>query len=193
MILAHGTSAKWLKDIEANGLKPRGEKKSGWKRAPSAADRVYLSNAYAFYFAEAAAIGTNDLLIVEVDVDEKNLYPDEDFLGFATKENEIGKNIPDLVERTLFMRDWIVEQPFKVRKDLTQKSLEFMGNAAYRGTITPDRITRMALIPNAEVGRIILQEFDPIISPINYRFMGEQYREFQKSLFDRYPLEAKNI
>jgi hypothetical protein len=191
MLLCHGTSASHLASILKDGLKPRGENKSEWA-VESASDRVYLSDAYAFYFAQNAAKEGDDLLVVEVDVDLDHLYPDEDFLGFATSKNDIAKQLPALNERTLVLKDWILDQKDDYRKELTEESLKFLGNAAYLGTISRDRITRIARIPEKDVGRIIVSEFDPIIAPINYRFLGEQYRAFQQSLFTRYPLEVEH-
>lgn len=190
MILAHGTSVSHLEDIRKNGLRPRGDDKSQWD-VESGSDRVYLSDAYAFYFAMNAAKAGEDLLILEVDLDEKNLLPDEDFLGAATSKTSIAKMYPDLRERTIFLRDWILGQPKKKQRELAKDSLEYLGNACFLGTIPRDKITRAALIPEKDISSIIFGEFDPIIAPINYRFMGPQYRAFQASLFERYPLELK--
>jgi hypothetical protein len=51
MKLYHGCSANDLLSIMTNGLCPRSDKKSNWKKNPSRPDMVYLTVAYPFYFA----------------------------------------------------------------------------------------------------------------------------------------------
>ncbi len=51
MKLYHGCSVEHLRSILLNGLSPRADKKSNWKKAPSRSDMVYLTAAYPFYFA----------------------------------------------------------------------------------------------------------------------------------------------
>lgn len=136
MLLAHGTSAKNLPKILKEGILPRGQKESLWAACPSASSRVYLSNAYAFYFAHHCSKEDDDLLVLEVDVVRKNLFPDEDFLGFITDHpHNLAQNLPDLRERTMFLRDWIEEQPKNLRLDLADKSLLWMGNVSHNGPI----------------------------------------------------------
>ncbi len=192
ILLAHGTSATNLEAILRDGLVPRGDHPSLWDACPSAPDRVYLSDAYAFYFAQhsAGADEAEDLLVVEVEVPMESLLPDEDFLGHITgPPHELARSLPDLRERTLALRDWILEEPTDVQLDLTEGSLRYMGCAAHLGPIAPPCIRRLAKIPADQVTRIVLQEFDPVISPANYRFLGPTHRAFQDSLFDRFPLE----
>lgn len=192
MLLAHGTSSKNLDDILKNGLVPRGEKVSCWEECPSHPDRVYLSNAYAFYFAHNFIKDDEDALIVEVDVDQKNLYPDEDFLGQVTDNATF--NLPSdatLIDRTMWIRDRLEDMPRAKRIYYADMSLENIGNASHEGPIPVSRIRRMARIPGKDCVRLVLMEFDPIIATINYRLLGENYRKFQESLFDRYPFNWK--
>jgi hypothetical protein len=185
--LAHGTSASLLEEILRNGLKPRGDAVSHWGNCPSHRDRVYLTDAYAFYFAQNAA-GDDDLLIVEVEVDRAKLVPDEDYLGQSSHGTEWEDKYPGLIERTLAMRDAVDKMPRKQRIELAARSLAALGSAAHIGRIFPAAIRRMARVPAQMVPHIVMTECDPTISIRNYRFMGGYYRAFQKSLFTRFPL-----
>ncbi len=51
MKLYHGTSEPLARLILKEGIKPRGKRRGNWKDQPSGADRVYLTTAYALYFA----------------------------------------------------------------------------------------------------------------------------------------------
>lgn len=186
--LCHGTGASLLDTIRHVGLQPRGESESKWDQCPSHPDRVYLTNAYAFYFAQNVAEHEEDLLIVEVEVDMAKLVPDEDFLGQSSRGTDWETDFPDLIERTLAMRDAIDKMPRRQRQMLATSSIENMGNAAHMGRIFPAALRRIASVPYREMSRIVMQEFDPTISITNYRFMGERYRSFQESLFERFPL-----
>jgi hypothetical protein len=68
MKLYHGTSLRHLKSISDKGLVPRGARPSNWKAA-SHDGSVYLSNAYALYFADQAQLDDEGLLLVEVETD----------------------------------------------------------------------------------------------------------------------------
>ncbi|MGW8177299.1 MAG: hypothetical protein ACWGQW_00660, partial [bacterium] len=54
MKLYHGTSARVARKAGQQGLKPRGKRKSNWD-VPSRSDLVYLTLAYAAYFAAVAS------------------------------------------------------------------------------------------------------------------------------------------
>lgn len=191
LILSHGTSAAHLDAIRKFGLLPRQEKPSLWDKCPSDSRCVYLTNAYAFYFAQNACHDAGeDALIVEVEVNRGRLDADEDFLGQSSKGTEWETDFPDLIERTLYMREAITKMPNPSRLALMENGLANLGTVRHNGLIKPEKIKRMARIPNADITRIVLSEFDPTITIMNYRFMGERYREFQQSLFDRYPLEV---
>ena len=186
--LCHGTSAKHLKRIRKEGLRPRGVKSSEWADCPSHPKRVYLTDAYAMYFAVNATKDGDDLLIVEVEVDERRLYPDEYYLAQAEQLN--GNKIK-LMERTKEIRD-ILEYETRSELDrLYKASLEFLGTVSHYRTIKPSQIRRVAIIPASEAGRLIITEFDPSISIVNYRFCGEDHRRFQESLFSRFPEQKR--
>lgn len=193
MLLVHGTTARHLDGIKQRGLQPRRLKPSVWEPCPSLPDHVYLTNAYACYFAQNAALSEDgskfdDLLLVEAEVDRKNLWPDEDFLAQAVQDGHWVEAYPDLRDRTIAMRDAMVHLPRPVRLRLADESLARLGTCSHRGPIPVARLRRFARIPAAEVPRLVLQEFDPTITLVNYRVMGQRYREFQASLFERFPL-----
>jgi hypothetical protein len=166
MILYHGTSDLVLDQILKNGLKPRGRKRSLWKEHPSASDRVYLTKAYAVYFACHAkhTMGGNGL-ILEVDVDPQNLVADEDALAQADRFNApLGGSIK---EKTKF---WRKEAPFYPH--LAEFSLRVLGNAAHMGVIPPSQIKKHLVFP---VTPDLIYGHDPSITVMNYAFMGQSY------------------
>lgn len=187
--LCHGTSWQHYENICRYGIRPRGEAPSMWPDCPSHPDRVYLSNAYSFHFAASAAGHKEDLLVVEVEVDIDDLYPDEDYLAQAAPEATC--NIyPDIIDRTKYFRDMISRINPLQRRELAIISLSAIGNVSHHGILSPERIRRVAKIPADKVSMIILREFDPTITTMNYRFMGKTYREFQESIFKRFPLDV---
>ena len=50
--LYHGTTTKHLDKILKQGITPRHDRPSNWDKHPSREDMVYLTNAYAIYFAQ---------------------------------------------------------------------------------------------------------------------------------------------
>ena len=88
MKLYHGCSVEHLRSIVTEGLCPRSEKKSNWKKAPSRPDMVYLTDAYPFYFllthqgfAAVVEINTRGL-------SRKQFFPDEDFIALVLSEQQ---------------------------------------------------------------------------------------------------------
>ena len=168
MILYHGTSARHLPSILSEGLRPRGRRKGNWSEYPSRRDMVYATKAYAPYFGIQALDDKSDnrVLIVEIDVDESNLYPDEDFIAQALAH-----------QRKCSIQDVHAE----VRKSLEDyrhhwtDSVNGLGNAAHLGVIEPFRIRRLCTFDLSKQ-REMAMICDPQISVMNYRFCGERYR-----------------
>jgi len=187
MKLYHGTSEAVARLAMTEGLRPRSERgdaESVWTEHPSSADHVYLTTAYAPYFAQAALdIGGSGgrMAIIEIDTDllpdgEDSLVPDEDWLEQATRGQEIPDewSLPadDMAARTAWFRDrlyWFAH--------LWDKSIEGLGNCAHEGTIPPDAITRVSFIDPAKIPKQTLYMIgDPSIGLLNYRFTGAKYR-----------------
>lgn len=182
--LVHGTSAEYLEQIKAEGLVPRNLSPSRWETCPSHPEWVYLTDAYALYYAMNAALPDNDCLLVEVEVDTDNFYPDEDFLGQATGDSP---HLPDNIEaRTQSLLEWSQTIDHNLRAELASKSLKGLGTVAHAGPIKADQIQRMIVIPQEDISRIVVREFDPVICLANYAIMGAKYQRLQLEFFERY-------
>lgn len=168
--LYHGTTTKMLASILPAGLRPRGRRKGNWKEYPSRPDMVYLTTAYAPYFALHRASERNKGVIVEVDasrLDPDLLHPDEDWVAqclahqrhqpLAKVHEDVRANLQDYQHHAL-------------------DSLEAMGNIAYRGVVPPQAISRYAIIPYRLYSPLFWIALDPCISPLNYKFCGAKYR-----------------
>jgi hypothetical protein len=179
MILYHGTSEKFLDNILREGLSPRLSRKSHWKAHPSAKDRVYLTNAYAVYFATAVAEKGERGVVLQVDVDVSKLVADEDALAQCkiVDEDLQHLNAMNLKERTKFWKKQAPRYP-----ELAQISLERLGNVAHMGVIPPAQIVKFVtfdIVPEIVFGH------DPTISVLNFTLLGNCYkkalREFVES------------
>lgn len=173
MKLYHGTSEKHLEKILTKGLVPRGRRKGNWTQFPSRHDMVYLTAAYAPFFALQA--GGKQGVIIEVDCDLDTLYPDEDFIAqVIAKQTE---------------RDFH-EIHDEVRKNLEQykhhavDSIQRLGNCCHKGAISTHNISRYVVIDFAKRSDLVLQFGDPQISLMNYMILGERYRSIITWLFE---------
>lgn len=138
---------------------------------------VYLTTAYAPFFALNATAKDGVALLVEVDTDHLDptqCYPDEDFVAqcLAYQEKRPLMSVHDGV-----IADLDQYQP------LYSASVLGMGNLAYRGTIPADAITRyVTLLPSAQPDLCMLS-MDPCISPLNYQVCGGKYTSIISWLF----------
>ena len=190
MKIYHGTSAKNLKSILNYGIKPRGRgnRKSNWDHTViSRVGHVYMTTAYALYFALCAK-GKGDMgLVVEIDtgkLDESWLYPDEDFIAQALEKTEAKHGVgnrPTLNERT-------AQIDLESYRHCWEKSLEYMGNCSYRGPVPSSAITRYATIDFKKRPEIAMTSMDPSICIDNYRFCGWKYRGLVAWLFGDGPM-----
>jgi hypothetical protein len=176
--LYHGTRAGHLSNIVNQALVPRGESGvSQWKHSvESRSDAVYLTTAYPLHFAINAQ-GDGDLLIIEIDTSklDPNLFiADEDALAHSLKEPQT-RNM-NLAEKTQYYRE-------RSHQHSASNSLALMGTCAYQGSIPAAALRRTASIKLADVGKLIVGGFDPVISPLNFKFFGKEYTESVKWLF----------
>lgn len=195
MKLYHGTKESLASDILNRGLIPRKEGDGNWEHTIlSNPNQVYLTTAYAGYFAAVAADGDEKWCIVEVETGRlchTRLVPDEDWMEQATRHENIRiaqaieyPEAADMIngtmeERTKFFRDnireWAGGWP---------SSILGLGNCAYQGEIPTSAITRVTTFDPKE-NKFVANDMDPTISMMNYKFMGDKYRAATKWLIGR--------
>ena len=185
MKLYHGTTSRHLAKILVEGLTPnKMNLNSNWDHTvASVDDRVYLTNAYALYFAgQAVEVDESDdvLAVVEVDTDLLNedlFVADED----AVEQTNRGRDsLPpewSAIQRTMYYWDHAHEFSW-------EGSLQVLGTCAYMDTIPPEAITRIVLISIKKYSRLVMGGYDPFISVMNYKIMGAKYRHASQWLFD---------
>ena len=173
MRLYHGTGEAAARRILKEGIQPRGDGPSNWE-TESREDLVYLTNAYAPYFAESAREPGESLAIIEVEVDESKLLPDEDFLEQASRRNGPCP-LSDIEERTCWYRDRLENFVHHAHD-----SLKRLGNACcYRvhvGAVVQASLVDMRKLP------ALRQLNDPMISLLNYELYGARYRALTRTL-----------
>ena len=189
MKLYHGTSESAVTKILSQGfIKPRGKGRGNWKHTvDSNPDAIYLTDAYAIYFAgNAAKLDKNErLAVIEIDTEKLNPFwmaPDEDFLEQATRK-QAGENLAPTNKPMKFRTRWYRKRLLNFTPSW-QLSLEHMGNCTYHNHIPTSAITRIAFIePDAYARMIWMAGLDPMITIMNYRIMGLKYRNSIKQLF----------
>ena len=172
--LYHGTAESAVEAIMVHGIIPRRENRpSTWGKIPSAADRVYLAEGYAPYYAFAAAKEGERHALVEVCMAKLNkrlLRPDEDFIAQALKQqNPECRNLSwaELNQLVLTMGKW---------DGCWRESLQALGTCAYAGAIPAETITRVALYNPADNPQMSLAALDPSISVLNLMLCAGKYR-----------------
>lgn len=183
MLLYHGTTERHLSNIVKHGLRPRKyHNEDNWEHSVNSnSNCVYLTVAYALYFANAALKDEDDqsrLIVLEIDSEmlkENLLCPDEDFLAQA--------NV-DPTKNHLAMKEKNEHYKKIVHKYLHEPSLKSIGNCAYQGVIPVKAIKRIVFISQKAYTRIFFTGYDPMISILNFRIKGENYVKSTKWLFD---------
>lgn len=184
MKLYHGTSERPAKLAIESGIEPRGRRKGNWRHSVlSRKDAVYLTCAYAMYFAINAQRNNERAAVIEIDTNLLNpwlLAPDEDAM------EQINRKRDDLPS------DLTMEQRTKhYRKNLHnytgrgqwEASIAGLGNCCYLDTVPAAAITRIAFIDTKKAPTLSMASMDPSISLLNYRFLGNKYRGLTKWLF----------
>lgn len=187
MKVYHGTAAKSLASILRHGLRPRGKRKqSNWESYPSREDCVYLTEAYAPYFAwmatdsktgERSLKSSERSLIVEVDLsvlDQSRLLPDEDFIAQAMA-SQLKVSIESVHEG--------IRNALEGYAHHAMDSLACLGNICHKGRIPAAAITRYVTIDFSKQQALWSACLDPTISLLNYRFCGDKYKSVIAWLF----------
>jgi len=165
--LYHATCPKSADLIERIGFRDRiGAKVSRWEGSGmSRPGFVYLTRAYSIYYAENAAGKDHMASVFLVEVDTKDLYPDEDFLASAG----VAKSKTGDLERY---------------KEFGELSLERLGNVAVR----PEAIR---ILERRDLSTEGLWKYsDPSMSQMNYAIMGAYYRELSDAWFQGRDLDS---
>jgi len=181
MKLYHGTNEESARSIIAGGaIQPRGlsKHKGNWTVVPSHKRRVYLTTAYAPFFAACAAKEGGRLVVVEVETDlmERELFrPDEDFLEQATLGRLMSWENPlpgqSMEQRTKWFRDH-ADQYAHCWED----SVAGLGTCSYEGAIPLDAVTKIVAFDPKEAVELAWAFMDPSITLLNYKFCGSKYR-----------------
>ncbi len=187
--LYHGTSTKYLDDILSKGITPRHDKDSNWSDNPSHPLMVYLSDAYPVYFAQQSVEveGDDEPVVLEVIVDTKRLYPDEDYLEQFTRIDPSWRNTVEATSmeyRTEWFKDNLTDY-----KEHYVGSLYGLGNCCHKGLIKPKNIVRYSILDHNQ----ILNYSDPTITLQNYQILGGRYRMISEKTMWEKPLSKESI
>ena len=160
MIFYHGTSEENAKRIEKEGFVP--DRKYNWK-VKGKKGFVYLSLAYAPFYALNA--GFPRLAIIKVEVDTEDLYPEDDFIMLAMKRPSYTQNEINMIDLEEYKNLWV-------------ESIQYLGNVA----VKPEKIRVLGI--RFFDGKKLIMKCDPVISPLNYKILGEYYRKLTEWIFD---------
>jgi hypothetical protein len=196
--LYHGTTAKVAELALVEGLQPRGERTGNWEHSiESNPNAVYLTSAYAPYFAVASGEVGEDLAIIEVDTDllcQYLLIPDEDFLEQGTRGQplddhpELNALGDDMLKRT----EWFREHAYEHFQHAWELSVEHLGNCAYSAVIPPEAMTRASAFGWDDNAWMIGHALDPCISLLNYQICGSKYRHLTQWFMGE-PIDARKL
>lgn len=194
MVLYHGTSTKHLPRILKEGLLPRSKSKNkgNWEgEIQSKPNLVYLTTAYPVYFAMCAAsepldqLGESplhvaivkkpqDLVVLKVEVEDSDLYPDEDFIArqLHRQGDYPSLKLPEVIKLT---------DPIDY-KQFALASIDYNGIAAIR-SVKPEQILDHVTIPHTDWMLILGIGGDSMPIPMNYLFLGKFYVACVEALF----------
>jgi hypothetical protein len=185
--LYHGTAGENVPAILKRGIKPRrATRKNNWKHSVASHEHaVYLTSAYAGYFAHQAA-KTSKLGIIEVDTDQLDpdlLRPDEDFLEQATRSGKTSNTELEQLkqasmnERTAWFRVHLDEYA-----EAWEDSVKHLGTCCYLGEIPSEAITRASVFDYKKNPLVATELLEPTITIANFRFCAERYHALTKWL-----------
>lgn len=161
LIFFHGTSEKNARQIEKHGFKS--DCQYNWK-IKGKKGFVYLSTAYAPFYAMCADKEGNGLALIKVEVDENHLFPEDDFLMTALGKPKYTQKELDQIKLKDYKKYW-------------KESVQHMGNVA----VKPQNIKILGI--RYFNGKGLLWFCDPVISPINYKVCGEYYKKLSEWIY----------
>ncbi len=182
-MIYHGTNAKYLDRILREGLLPTSNTgASNWEHIPSKPDCVYLSRAYALYYANADRDEDSNIALIQLDeskLDPQKLLPDEDFIVEIFNEaRHLGETIPDEFSNYTEIEELTNAIDPPRFRGLTKQCLLYYGNLAYEGPISSEAITRHVIVPfDKEHQLIYFLAGDAFTTPMNYHFKGSFYKD----------------
>lgn len=161
--LYHGTSIKNADVIMKEGFVSRKNNGNWDGKYLSKDDFVYFTSAYPFFYGGNAAEEKDEMAsVIKIEVDEKYLYPDEDFIIQAGSSAHIPKDLD--LER---YRHHGID------------SLNSLGNVAIKDL---DKIKVIAR-KDFKISEMCMW-CDPSMSIMNFRIMGEYYKELTNNWFE---------
>jgi hypothetical protein len=177
--LYHGTTEAIGRQAKAEGLRPRRlTGKSNWKHiVESNPSLIYLTTAYAPYYALQAVNKGEKISIVEIETDllkESNFRPDEDFIEQVTGLDK--KNIAGIKGKTMSQRTTYIRNHLDEFSAFWKPSLEHLGNCGYKGVITGKAITRVSVVDISKCVAMCSEVLEAVITLANYSVCGSQYR-----------------
>jgi hypothetical protein len=141
MKLLHGTSSSNAAHIMKSGLKPRRGVGNWYKKHqfPTNKQFIFLTaakEAYEFHALRTALIHNSNCTVLEAEVEEENLYPDENL--FAVLEQAIIYDKEQLQQ---------YQQKAIASKELWKDSLERAQAVAHRGPVEVDKLKVVSEYP----------------------------------------------
>ena len=192
--LYHGTSSACMPDILRDGIVPRKmHKRPGhWSETPSNPHNVYLTRAYAPYFAMSAAMsygGRPVVLEIHLGVlPGSRMRADEDALEQVSREFSAGNPlycpVKGMLQRTMWFRKRLDALSRKY-PEIWRASLQILGTCSHKGVIPPRAIVAERSFKNPS--EVIMEWGDPMIHILNYRVLGARYRIKTDQMFGRQP------
>ena len=126
---------------------------------------MYLSLAYAPYYAMAAKSRKRQKALIQVEVASKYLYPEDDFLMFELGYNKVRAYTQKEVD-AVDLNDY---------KYLYKKSLQYMGNASAK----PEHVKVLG-VRTFDAHQYLCD----MPSPDNYLTLGKYYRNLTKWIYE---------
>lgn len=185
MKLYHGTSQRAASAAVVSGIHPRKQRKGNWKHTvTSRSDAVYLTDAYAMYFAINAQKNQEEkVAVIEIDSSLLNpwlLAPDEDALEQINRGKDQLDPCLTMEQRTKIYRKQLHKY---TGNSQWEASIKTIGNCCYLSSVPMAAITRIAIINVAQAPIYCMNCMDPTITIMNYQILGNKYRGLTKWLF----------